>query len=163
MESLYNIQQEYLELCRDLEENDGELTEEQIEILERNDEDYTQKIKNYRGMIFKWKGEIAAAALESDRIAAYVKKRRALIDRLTINVDETMNSRGLDKLDLGLDGAISYRKSTSVEADVEMLEDKWVREVTTRNADKNAIKKALKDGVLIEGAWTVDRRNIQIK
>ena len=59
---------------------------------------------------------------------------------------------------------ISFRKSESIEiTNQETLSSEYITEKTTYTADKVAIKKAIKDGVVFTGAELVLKSNIQIK
>ena len=58
---------------------------------------------------------------------------------------------------------LSFRKSESVTADVDRLPEAYIRTKTTFEADKTALKKALKAGEVIEGAMLVEDKKLQIK
>lgn len=59
--------------------------------------------------------------------------------------------------------AISYIKSESVEVqDVSGLPEEYLK-FSAPTADKTKVKKALKDGIKVEGAMLVEKHNIQIK
>ena len=60
--------------------------------------------------------------------------------------------------------AISYRKSERVEvANVETLPDEYIRFELKKTANKDSIKRALKEGVKIEGCTIDERINMTIK
>lgn len=60
--------------------------------------------------------------------------------------------------------SVSYRKSEKVVIDdLEKLPEEYVRTKVTREADKTNIKKALKEGIEIEGCRLEEGRNIQVK
>jgi hypothetical protein len=56
---------------------------------------------------------------------------------------------------------LSWRTSTSVEADVEKLQMEFVR--VSYDADKTKLKEALAAGIAIEGARLVTKQNLQIR
>lgn len=59
--------------------------------------------------------------------------------------------------------SISYRKSKSVEVeDITLLDDDYLK-FKEPEADKTKIKKALEDGISLEGVSLVEKNNIQIK
>lgn len=59
--------------------------------------------------------------------------------------------------------SISYRKSKSVEVeDIKLLDDDYLK-FKEPEADKTKIKKALEDGISLEGVSLVEKNNIQIK
>lgn len=60
--------------------------------------------------------------------------------------------------------AYSFRKSESVDVtDLSKIPTQYLKTKTTVDADKTAIKKAMKDGEIVEGAQLVIRQNLQIK
>ena len=62
--------------------------------------------------------------------------------------------------------AISWRRSVSVEideAEIPELPEQYIRRKVSVEADKTAIKEALKAGESIEGCRLVERQNISIK
>lgn len=59
--------------------------------------------------------------------------------------------------------SISYRKSKSVEVeDISLLDDDYLK-FKEPEADKTKIKKALEEGISLEGVSLVEKNNIQIK
>ena len=59
--------------------------------------------------------------------------------------------------------SISYRKSEKVDVlDIGKLDDDYLK-FKDPEPDKTKIKKALKDGICLEGAQLVESQNIQIK
>ena len=59
--------------------------------------------------------------------------------------------------------SISYRKSKSVEVeDITLLDDDYLK-FKEPEADKTKIKKALEEGISLEGVSLVEKNNIQIK
>jgi tRNA(Phe) wybutosine-synthesizing methylase Tyw3 len=59
---------------------------------------------------------------------------------------------------------ISIRRTESIEVPlVELLDPRFVTEKIVKSADKIAIKKAIKDGEIIEGAFIQANYNLQIK
>ena len=59
---------------------------------------------------------------------------------------------------------VSYRNSKQVDVeDIDKLPDEYLRVTQKVEADKVAIKKAIEEGVVIEGCCLVEKKNIQIK
>lgn len=59
---------------------------------------------------------------------------------------------------------LSFRKSVAVEIDdEELIPADFKVEKTTVTVDKNALKEALKDGEIVDGAHLVERAHLQIK
>lgn len=163
MSNLFQIEEQYQYILQLLEANEGEITPEIEEQLVINEENFEAKAANYRAMIMKWKADIAAAKEEEARIKAFKTNRANAIERLSNNLDYAMTNRGIDKLDMGVKGKISYRKSTAVLVDENLLPKKWFTKKVTESPDKTALKEALTAGKKVRGAALETRQNIQIK
>lgn len=86
-------------------------------------------------------------------------KNRA--ERVKKSVAWAMQSHDITKIETNM-CRLSFRKSESVETTDE-LPDEYVKETVTVKADKVKIKRALKDGIKIEGAKLIETNNLQIK
>lgn len=161
--NLFQIEEQYQYILQLLEASEGEITPEIEEQLALNEENFEAKAKSYRAMIMKWKSDLVAAKAEEDRIKAFKQNRQNAIDRLSANLDYALQHRSLEKLDFGVDGKISYRKSTAVVVNEEVLAKKWFTKKVTQSPNKTAIKEALVAGKKVKGAELDIRQNIQIK
>ncbi len=92
--NLYEIQIEYQELMRFLEENEGELTPELEDALKFNEETFKDKALNYVKLINKLKGDISLAKLELNRVQSFINKRQLSIDMLERNLVEALKLFG---------------------------------------------------------------------
>lgn len=101
------------------------------------------------------------AKIESKRLkelADYYERRQ---DRLKQVLKYSMEAHGIEKIETDK-FRISFRKSESIEVDdVNELPEKFV--VVKKQADKAAIKKAIKDGETVTGAKVIVNNNLQIK
>lgn len=66
--NLYNIEQKFLQLFNEIEENEGEITEELQQQLEINENDFKDKLNNYYKIILQWKGYCEQLKAEKCRI-----------------------------------------------------------------------------------------------
>ena len=80
--SLFNIEEEYLQLMQEIEELEGELTPELDEKLKINQEELESKIKAYHHIIENMKGDMQLIKDESERLANLKKSKESLIDKL---------------------------------------------------------------------------------
>lgn len=80
--SLFVINNTYLSLIREIEDNDGEVTDEQLAALEATQEDFKAKIEAYYHVIKANEGTIALAKEEAKRLTAIAKRKDASIDRM---------------------------------------------------------------------------------
>ncbi len=162
--NLFEIDEQYQYILQLLEANEGEITPEIEEQLTINEEEFESKAASYRAMIMKWKADIAAAKEEEARIKAFKSSREKSIQRLADNLDYAMKHRNMDKLDMGVNGSIGYRKSTVVNIiDESLIPKKYINEKITYSPDKVSIKEVIKSGGEVKGCELVEKQNIQIK
>jgi hypothetical protein len=157
--NLYQIKNEYLTLASQLEQ--GELTPEIEQQLQINEEQLKEKAINYGYVIrsFEYDNDIIDAEIK--RLKQLKEYKENAIDKLKSAVSDAMQLYGIEKIDSPT-LKLSFRKSESIEVS-DNLDKKYLIEKTTLQPDKQAIKKAIKDGKQVEGAVLVTNYNIQIK
>ena len=161
--SLYNIEQNYLNLVENLIENGGELTPELETELEITKQDLQNKGICYGFIVKELEGNIDLIDLEIKRLNALKKPLVNSIDRLKNNLSQAMQMFEVTELKTPL-LKINFRKSESVEIeDLALLDSNYIKVVTTKTADKVAIKDAIKQGENVQGAVLVTNQNLQIK
>ena len=127
MESLYTISNELLSIFANIEENEGEVTEEELQALEIAQENLQEKLNSYRKAIRVWEADINACKEEEKRIktARTVKENRIskLKDRMLFAVqkfgcDGKPNKKGKSNKFYELSDCRLYTRTTeSVEID----------------------------------------------
>lgn len=160
--TLWQISQEQQEINALLEENGGELTDDILERISANNTALELKSKNYIYSARQYKALAESVDAEIKRLQAIKKTCERSQESLKNMLDMAMKEFGLDRLDLGEVGKISYRKSESVVVeDVNELERGFCK--VKLEADKTAIKAAIKAGQEVKGAYLETKNNIQIK
>ena len=144
-----------------IEDAEGILTPEMEEALEINEANLKVKAKGYVEII-KIKDSIDLAIdLEIDRLKG-IKKRNA-------NSKDALKSRLLGAVQLFGDFEVglvkfSTRKSESLEVlDASKIPKKYKVKTITESVQKVEIKKAIKNGEVIEGANLITNHNLAIK
>ena len=140
----------------------GEISEDDYTVIEQLKMERDTKIENIGCWIKNLEADAAAIKAEakamSDRAKAAEKKADGLRGYLTaVLAGEKWSSPKV---------AISWRKSVSVEideAELPELPERYIRRKVSVEADKTAIKDALKAGEVIEGCRLVEKNNISIK
>jgi hypothetical protein len=159
--TLYQIEQEYINLAETLIENGGELTPE-LETQLTITKDQLQNKGVCYGMVIKdIEAENDVIDTEIKRLTELKKSRSKAIDRLKDNLSQAMQLFELEEIKTPLIN-INFRSSQSVEVDVN-LDQKYVKTTVSTAPDKVAIKEAIKSGVEVTGARLVTNQNIQIK
>jgi len=161
--SLYNIIEEQRFTLAEIENMAGELTPELEEQLIINAHQLESKSIAYLEVIKDREAYINNAKEEIKRLQAIVKVNDNLVNRLKDNLLTAVKTFGSFEV-----GFVKFgtRKSTSVEVDLEMinqLPNEYKTIKVTESANKTAIKKALQDGVEIKGCELVTNLNLNIK
>lgn len=81
MNSLYEINNTLLNLFSAIEENEGEITEEQAKLLDITKDKLDEKLTDYKNAIQQWKNDIEAIKCESKRLS---DRKNALTNRIDI-------------------------------------------------------------------------------
>jgi hypothetical protein len=161
--SLFNIQKQYVDLIGVLLENGGEITPELETSLQINKEEFQVKSENYAAVIRQLDGECSIIDTEIERLNKLRDTRSKAIERLKNNISHAMNLYEIEKIETPL-LKLSFRKSESVEiSDIKLLDRKFIVVKTSEQADKTAIKNAIKAGELVVGAIIKQNKSLQIK
>lgn len=131
MSSLYQISEDLLNIFANIEENEGEITEEELLALEIKQEELNEKLASYKKAIRVWNADIDACKAEEKRLkdARSVKENRInkLKDRmlnavLTFGYEGKPNAKGKSNHYYELpDGRMYTRTTESVELDENRL------------------------------------------
>lgn len=159
--NLYNIQQEYLSLIQEIEENGGEITEDQENALAINQSDLEAKTENYIGLIAQLDSEVQMAKEMEKRAKEYARRKQAIIDRLKSNLLNAVKLYGNQTVGVT---EIKTRKSESVQIlNQEDIPDDFIVRKVTAQPDKTEIKRAIKAGLPVAGAVLVKNESLVIK
>lgn len=128
MDSLYNIEQELLDVISTLEDNGGEFTPELEERLIIGQDNLREKLTSYVAVINKMTAQIDACKCEEKRVSSLRKSRENTLDRIKESVlnavrlfgDATKNGNYVIDLDTC---RLSTRSSSSVNIDEERVDD----------------------------------------
>lgn len=82
MSNLYNIKEDILRIFDEVENNDGEITDEQYDSLCIKQEELKSKLDSYYKAIQVWKGDLDTCKCEKKRIGDVQKKYDNRIERL---------------------------------------------------------------------------------
>jgi hypothetical protein len=167
MENLYTITQNFSELLDFYNQATEENNQEQIDLIEQalaiNNENFKEKANNYVRFIRSQELESKMIDEEIKRLTELKKSKESKALNLKERLSNSMQTIGLDKYDLDL-FKLSFRKSESVDIqDIEILSDDFKRVKTVIEADKLAIKTAIKSGQEVLGAIIKESRSLQIK
>lgn len=160
MASLYEINKEYSELWETSFESE-DLEELELKFKE-NQNNYEDKVLNYIKYIRNLESDINSYKEEEKSLATKRKSTEKKIERLKEILKNSMEERGYQKLDLGI--FKPYIK-TSEKVDILnliLIPEEFLR-LKAPEPKKDDIKKAIKNGIDIQGARIVENKSLVIK
>lgn len=120
-----------------------------MSLIEEKSENTIKYIRNIES-------RIAVAKSEEDRLKSYRQSEEKKLKRLKEYMVLCLQKANINKLETGL-GRVSLRKApVSVEIDETIIPKKYQEKQIVYKTDKNAIKKLLLEGEVIEGARLID-------
>ena len=128
MSNIFQISQDLLAVCQELEDNGGELTDELEAKLTVSQADFKTKIKSYTDVIKYTEGDIKLIDEEISRLKELKESKKKAIARLekiviwAIGMFGEANKSGNKFVDFGT-GKVSVRNTEKVEVDDEFAED----------------------------------------
>ena len=160
--SLYNINNEYLELISQVEQAEGVLTPELEEALTINKSELEVKSIAYVEVIKQRESLNERIDSEIKRLQALKKQNDTLVSRLKKNMLNAVNLFG--NFEAGfLKFSTRKSKSVVVDYDVNDLPKQYKVVKVTETPDKVAIKKAIESGEVVYGCRLVENVNLSIK
>jgi hypothetical protein len=161
--TIYQIEQSYNQLAEELIENGGELSPSLAEALAITEEQLQNKSVAYSFVIKQMDADVDIIDAEIKRLQNLKKQREKASDYLKERIKHAMDTFQIDEIKTPL-VKINFRKSETVEVDdVNQLPSLYKVVKVTEQADKSAIKAAIKDGVDVTGCRIETHRNLQIK
>lgn len=159
--TIYSISAEQMRINELLEESGGELTPEIEEALVINEGNFLVKAEGYIESIARYKSMAQAAAERIKQLQAYKKTAENIEKRLKERLQYGMRVMERDKVEIGLH-KVSLRSSTAVNITEEAhIPAEYI--IVETKVDKDAVKRALKEGIAIPGAELVTNQSIQIR
>ena len=161
--SLYKIDQDLMALLEAIAEQEGEITPEQDEQLAINRYELETKAVDYSMAILQLNAWVEMADKEAKRVTAIKNAYKKTSETLKQRITEALERYDIREVK---DATIKVSLRKSVKTIIDDLDQvpkqyKIVRVETT--PDKEAIKKAIQEGEIIEGAHLEERNNLQIK
>ncbi len=152
--NLYEIESAIMD-CVD--EETGEIID--VEKLSKLQMESDKKVENIALFIKNLLAEATALKVEKDNLA----KRQKACENKAESLKQYLSGFLCGEKFKTARVNISYRKSEAVEvSDISKIDDDYLK-YSDPTVDKTKLKKALKDGIEIQGAQLVVNQNIQIK
>ena len=161
--SLYKIDQDLMALLEAIAEQEGEITPEQDEQLAINRYELETKAVDYSMAILQLNAWVEMADKEAKRVTAIKNAYKKTSETLKQRITYAMERYDIKEVK---DATIKVSLRKSVQTIIDDLDQvpkqyKTIKVETT--PDKTAIKKAIQEGEIIEGAHLEEKNNLQIK
>lgn len=190
MSSLFQIRQDHYSLLSLIEQNEGVLSEEELQAFQLNQDDFESKAISYAYIIKKFQAESDTIKNEMDRLAKLKKTADNAADRFKKSLQDAMEQFKVDKIS-GDTIKIGFMKSTPLEIEQE-LQERIEKQVSAKLSivypedipgnesmidptlldymkvsiaiDKTALNNAVqKEGLEIKGVSAPEKKNLQIR
>jgi hypothetical protein len=161
--SLYNIEQEYLEIANQLE--DGELSEELETALAINERELQGKAIAYAYVIKESEDTVSIIDAEIKRLQGLKKTEQNKAQRLKDTIQNAMDLYGITEIKTET-LKLNFRRSEGVictDSSVTIAEEFATVVPQSIKPNLNEIKKAIKEGRDVTGFEIEERYSLQIK
>ncbi len=163
-QSLYQIREEHLNILAVIEEQDGEIYDEQIAQLGFTTEAFQEKAISCGYVYRMFEDDVMLIQLERDRLDALLASAKKKAQRMKDAISDAMIQFKVEKITTPT-MKISFRPSKCVEiTSEEDLPAEALDEVPASwKPNKTKIKALIENGVEVAGAKIIEKKNIQIK
>ena len=163
--TLYEIENDLLEIFDQIEEAEGEITEELSNKLEIAEGQLQSKSIAYLSIIRSSEAFTVTIDEEIKRLQGLKKNKVKLVDSLKSRLLNAVNLFGDEKNGLQV-GLHTFKKRKSISVAIEAgaeLPNEYTITKTTHSPDKKALKEALNSGSEIKGASLSTNYSLSIK
>lgn len=158
---LYDIDVNLRALWNKIAEQEGEITEEDMQMLNELEIAKNDKLEGYGVIIREMKSEIDECDAEMKRIKEIADRKKNAMERLKKSLQEFMIGNEIDKFE-SVKVKLSFRKSQSLEIEEDAIIPEDLMRIK-KEPDKTAIKEFIVNGGELQGVHLLDKKNIQIK
>ncbi len=157
---LFEIDDEIRELLDNLEiDDDGCIAPEDMEKLSELNEEREKKLENVTLYYKELVREAEDLKAEADILEKRAKQAEKQAEGLKMYLSSALGGEAFKTARV----AVTFRKSSKVIIDENLLNEKYFKEKITYSPDRERIKELLKLGECISGAYIRETNNIQIK
>lgn len=168
--SLYQVNLELAKIVERLEslalnpdDQDGVEVEQLSAMLDINDSDLEATLERYAWVMGEMKARAQFLKERAKAMADMAKAKESVIATLESRIKNALLLRGVSKVETETH-TVSLRKSEGVVVtDEKAIPPSYMQTQIVSKPDKTGIKKALKMGQEIPGAFLEERQNVQIK
>lgn len=161
--SIYKISKDLEDIFAQIENNNGEISEEISNSLAITLEQMQNKGVQYGFKCLSIIAENSQIDAEIERLNLIKQRNTNLEKRLKETLSNAMQHFGIDEIKIPT-LKINFRKSESIEIENEdLISDEYIVKKVTKSISKTLIKNAIKLGFDVQGASVSVNYNLQIK
>jgi septal ring factor EnvC (AmiA/AmiB activator) len=151
--NLYEIEESIKDIFDMIEENEGQYDDEQLlKVWESLDEDLKAKVDSWCKVIKNFKADEEKIAEEIERLKAKKKSAVNAQIRMKNALCKVLRALQMDKVKTAMFSVYSLKDNSKLVYDSSLISDEYRIEYTAKKIDEKAIKTALENGTLIDGA-----------
>jgi signal transduction histidine kinase len=148
-----------LELMLEQEEITEEEMEDMMEVISVEMED---KMESVVGYMLSLKDDMEQIKSNIQRLSEIKKTKERALERMKSYVKSNMEKLDKKKIETSI-GNVSLRKTTKVIVDEEKIDFSFKTRKVVWSVNKTEIKKAIKSGEKVEGAYIEENKSLSIK
>lgn len=162
--TLYEINKEIenalADIYNSMDAETGEVDESYVHALEELNIQKEEKLDNLGAYIKNLQAEAVMLKNEEQALKARREAKEKKVESLKNYIASILNGEKFESARV----AFSFRKSDEVSiVDETLIPEEYMKIKTESEPDKTAIKKALKSGLEVRGAFLIDKNNLQVK
>lgn len=151
--TLYEIEESIRDTLEMIEENEGQYDDDRLlDVWESLDEDLKDKCDSWCKVIKNYKADEEKIAEEIERLKA--KKKTAVNAQIRMKnaLCKVLRALGMEKMKTAMFSIYSLKDNSKLIYDSSLIGDEYRVEYTSKKVDEKAVKTALENGTVIDGA-----------
>jgi hypothetical protein len=161
MNTLYIISEGLRVILNSIAESDGEITPEQESLLVITQQELEAKGVNYAFAIRELDSTVDAIDAEIERLKKLKEKPKALSVKLKEKIGDAMKEFDVEKIESATI-KLSFRKSKETIIEDESTLPESCFEIK-RTVSKTKVKELIESGMVVSGAYILEKKSLQIK
>lgn len=162
LNSLYHIREDHLRIVSEIEEADGEVTEDLIKALEVKERELTDCAVSFASIVQSFEDTEDAIDKEIKRLKALQAKAQKGQEFFKKMITESMNQFRVESINTPT-MRLFFRAADSVLIEDERLIPDEFKKTPAPVVSKELVKEGLKAGKTIPGACMITKRHLQIR
>lgn len=160
--SIYHISADHYELMRQIENLEGEITDEIALALTINKDELEAKGASYAYAMKQFDNEIKLIDEERERLAGLKSSKLKTREKLETTLKNSMIEYGITKIESKFIKVNTFHSKQLVIADDATIPASYIKTKEVETVDKAGLKKAVEQGEEFTGIWIQQNTNLKI-